>query len=206
MSLQQHQRADLTTMSAPTGQSTLSVCEKIATKLKGFSIFFYCFSTIYFWIVLNFFSSISIMSKFFLSTKHGQKPWADYDLICNAYVWKNSPILCTQASLLPPRVQNERLLWTSLINMHDFAKSSKVTYMTRFGIHYNCVLCLWDLADRITLITDFLPLTVLFWRGCWTYVEVFLGDPGHSKYLVLDSLDTSFQLRKWLLLAVENGC
>lgn len=28
--------------------------------------------------------------------------------------------------------------------MHNSAKSSKVTYMTRFSIHSNCVLLFWD--------------------------------------------------------------
>lgn len=56
--------------------------------------------------------------------------------------------------------------------MHSFAKSSKVTYMTRFSIHSNCVLHLWDLAARVTLISVFLPRTAFF-------LERLLNLPAH---------------------------
>lgn len=93
--------------------------------------------------------------------------------------------------------------------MHSFAKSSKVTYMTRFSIHSNCVLHLWDLAARVTLISVFMPRTRFFLERLLNlpthlYAGITTGHHGHSECLALDSLDTSPQPTKWLPLACSG--
>lgn len=66
----------------------------------------------------------------------------------------------------PPMSTEAATVYHRSINMHSFAKSAKVTYMTRFSIHSNCVLHLWDLAACATLISVVLPRMAFFWRGC----------------------------------------
>lgn len=93
--------------------------------------------------------------------------------------------------------------------MHSFAKSSKVTYMTRFSIHSNCVLHLWDLAACVTLISVFLPWTAFYLERLLNlpahlYAEVTAGHRGLSECLALDSLGASQQPMKWLPLAFRG--
>jgi len=90
--------------------------------------------------------------------------------------------------------------------MHSLAKSTKVTYMTRFSIHSQLCATLVGLS----LISVFMALMAFFLERLLNLpahlcVRVTAGYFGHSKYLVLDSLGTSPQQTKWLPLACR-GC
>ncbi|CAB1460404.1 unnamed protein product [Pleuronectes platessa] len=95
------------------------------------------------------------------------------------------------------------------INMHSSAKSSKVTYMTRFSIHSDAVLHLWDSTARVTLISVFLPRTGfplerLLNLRAHLYAGVAAGRRGRSSRPSLDSLGTSPQPTKWFPLVCRG--
>lgn len=120
--------------------------------------------------------------------------------ICNAYVSKRAHIQYTAP--LPPSTEATTVYQRS-INMHSFAKSTKVTYMTRFSVHSNCVLHLWDLAAHATLISAVFPRTAFFWRGCWTYPHTCMpGSPQVTKV----TPDTWYSTARAPLQCHQNGC